>query len=25
VITVLLLFGVMAYYIRQMFKIGDVD
>jgi N,N'-diacetylchitobiose transport system permease protein len=25
VITVVLLFGVMAYYIRQMFKIGDVD
>ncbi len=25
VITVILLFGVMAYYIRQMFKIGDVD
>jgi N,N'-diacetylchitobiose transport system permease protein len=25
VITVLLLFGVMALYIRQMFKIGEVD
>jgi N,N'-diacetylchitobiose transport system permease protein len=25
IITVILLFAVMAYYIRQMFKIGDVD
>jgi len=25
VITVLLMLGVMAFYIRQMFKIGDVD
>ncbi|MGX6606400.1 carbohydrate ABC transporter permease [Micromonosporaceae bacterium Da 78-11] len=25
VITVLLMFGVMAFYIRQMFKIGEVD
>ena len=25
IITVLLLLGVMAFYIRQMFKIGDVD
>jgi N,N'-diacetylchitobiose transport system permease protein len=25
VLTVLLLLGVMAIYIRQMFKIGDVD
>jgi N,N'-diacetylchitobiose transport system permease protein len=25
VITVLLMFGVMAFYVRQMFKIGEVD
>ncbi|MFF5293019.1 hypothetical protein [Paractinoplanes globisporus] len=25
VITVLLMLGVMAFYIRQMFRIGEVD
>ena len=25
IITVLLMLGVMAFYIRQMFKIGDAD
>jgi len=25
VITVLLMLGVMAFYVRQMFKIGEVD